>query len=155
MPRWEFETRLSRPPGRGTWTLALVPPEVAKDTGIKARLRVRGTIDGVPFSCSLLPAGQGRHFVVVNGEIRGKIGKSAGAKVRIAMDIDSSPVVVAVPSDLAKALRGNPKAQIAFRGMAPSHRKAFAQWVEGAKKPETRARRLAKALEMIERNQVL
>jgi len=155
MARWEFKTVLSRPPGIGTWTMALVPPSVAKDTGIKARLRVKGTIDGVPFSCSLLPQGGGRHFVVVNKEIRDRIGKSAGASVTVTMDIDATPAVVSVPADLAGALRRNRKARAAFEGIAPSHRKAYAQWIEEAKKPETRSRRLAKALEMLEKGQVL
>ena len=155
MARWEFKTVLSRPPGVGTWTMALVPPSVAKDTGIKARLRVKGTIDGVPFSCALLPQGGGRHFVVVNKEIRDRIGKSAGASVSVTMDIDTTLPVESVPADLAKALKGNKKARAAFEDMAPSHRKAYAQWIEDAKKPETRSRRLAKALEMIEKRQVL
>jgi hypothetical protein len=155
MARWEFETVLSRPPGVGTWTLALVPPAIAEETGIRARVRVKGTIDGVPFRCSLLPAGGGRHFVVVNREIRDRIGKVAGASVKVLMDVDTAPVVVAIPSDFAKALRGNKRAQKAFENMAPSHRKAYVQWIEGAKMPETRARRLKKALGMIAENQFL
>jgi len=153
--RWQFETKLSRPPGVGTWTLALVPVEIAKETGMKARLRVRGTIDGVPYRCSLLPAGGGRHFVVVNKEIRDKIGKAAGAGVSVTMDVDTAPPVVPIPADLASALKKDKKARDAFEEMAPSHRKAYAQWIGGAKKSETRSRRLAKALEMIQKGQVL
>jgi len=155
MARWEFETVLSRPPGVGTWTLALVPPAIAEETGIRARLRVKGTIDGVPFRCSLLPAGGGRHFVVVNREIRDRLGKAADATVKVSMDVDHAPVVVAIPSYFSKALRANKKAQKAFENMAPSHRKAYVQWIEGAKRPETRARRLKRALGMIAENRVL
>ena len=93
--------------------------------------------------------------MVVNKGIRDQIGKSAGATVSVTMDIDPTPQVVSIPPDLAGALKRNKKASVAFEEMAPSHRKAYARWIGEAKKPETRSRRVAKALEMIEKRRVL
>lgn len=52
------------------------------------------------------------------------------------------------PEDLATALR---KAGLAdfFRDCTPSHRREYVQWIVGAKKPETRASRIAQAVKMI------
>ena len=149
MARWSFDTDLERPEGTGTWTFAPIPVDLAAQTGIKARLRVKGTIDGIPFKGTLLPFGSGRHFIVVKSELRAKIGKGAGDRVKIAMDLDTSPVLVAIPRDFAAALKSRPGVKVEFEKMAPSHRKAYVEWVDGAKGKDTRARRIAKALSMI------
>ncbi len=56
---------------------------------------------------------------------------------------------VAVPDDLAKALAASPAAQAAFAALPPSHQREHVRAVEEAKKPETRARRVAKAVELL------
>ncbi len=92
---------------------------------------------------------------MVKKELREKIGKKAGDKVTLAMDIDASPLVLHVPDDLSRALAGNTPAKAYFDKVAHSHKKAFIEWIEGAKRPETRARRVARALEMLSKAKVL
>ncbi len=53
------------------------------------------------------------------------------------------------PDDFARALAKVTAAQAAWDALPPSHRKAYLDWIAGAKKPETRARRIEKALAMI------
>ncbi len=53
---------------------------------------------------------------------------------------------VAVPSALAAALRNDTKARAAFRALAPSHQREYAEWIGEAKREETVARRVATAL---------
>lgn len=150
MTRISFRTRLVRPPGTGTWTFALVPPSASTALGgLKARMRIRGSVDGVPFTSSLMPRGGGTLFVVVNQELRTKIGKTHGETIQVEMEVDTRPVVISVPQNLKVALAGQPKAMACFEGLAPSHRKAYVRWIEEAKKPETRERRVAKAVAML------
>lgn len=120
-----------------------------KQTGIKARLRVKGTIDAVPFKGTLLPFGSGKHFVVVKKELRDKIGKNAGDAVKVEFDLDTSPVKVSIPKDFAAALSSAPGAEAEFENMAPSHKKAYVTWIESAKAQGTRANRIGKAILMI------
>ncbi len=54
-----------------------------------------------------------------------------------------------VPPDLLEALDVKPDARKIFDGLAYTHRKEYVNWIADAKKPETRARRLQKAVEMI------
>lgn len=54
---------------------------------------------------------------------------------------------VVVPADLRAALAKSPKARRTFDGFAPSHRREYVEWITGAKHEETRARRLAIAIE--------
>ncbi|HEV2139541.1 MAG TPA: YdeI/OmpD-associated family protein [Nitrososphaerales archaeon] len=126
-----------------------MPVDLAKQTGIKARLRVKGTIDAVPFKGTLLPSGSGRHFVVVKKEVRDRIGKTAGDVATVEFDLDTVPVRVPIPKDFDSALASAPKAKAEFQAMAPSHKKAYVTWIESAKAQETRTRRIAKAVAMI------
>jgi hypothetical protein len=56
---------------------------------------------------------------------------------------------VTVPADLAAALRKNAKARAAFAKFPPSHRREYVEWITGATREETRARRLATAVAWI------
>ena len=51
-----------------------------------------------------------------------------------------------IPPDLAKALRGHENAYGNFRGFAPSQRLGIIEWITMAKRPQTRARRIAEAV---------
>jgi uncharacterized protein YdeI (YjbR/CyaY-like superfamily) len=50
------------------------------------------------------------------------------------------------PVYLLTALRRNRKALATFQGFSPSHKRAYVEWVTGAKSEETRARRIATAV---------
>jgi uncharacterized protein YdeI (YjbR/CyaY-like superfamily) len=54
---------------------------------------------------------------------------------------------VAAPADLLAALRKNAKARKCFEAFPPSHRRAYIEWIVGAKRVETRQRRIATAIE--------
>ena len=51
-----------------------------------------------------------------------------------------------MPPDLARALAGDKKAKASFDGLSFSHRREYAQWIAGAKREETRAARVSKAV---------
>lgn len=53
------------------------------------------------------------------------------------------------PSDLAAALKKNAKARATFEAFAPSHKREYIEWITEAKREETRARRLAQAVEWL------
>ena len=55
-----------------------------------------------------------------------------------------------IPRIIKKALAANAKAWKNFRNLAPSHRKAYLQWIMEAKKDETRERRLREAVARLE-----
>jgi hypothetical protein len=59
------------------------------------------------------------------------------------------PPTVEAPADLAKALAKSDAARALWEAMAYSHRKEYVGWIEEAKKAETRARRVDKAIEMM------
>jgi hypothetical protein len=60
-------------------------------------MRIRGTIDGTHLRSSLMPTRDGDVFVVVNKELREKIGKGNGEVVEMPMGWDTSAVVDSIP----------------------------------------------------------
>ncbi len=54
-----------------------------------------------------------------------------------------------VPADLAAALKTHRKARATFEGFPPGHRREYIEWITGAKREETRARRLATTIEWL------
>jgi uncharacterized protein YdeI (YjbR/CyaY-like superfamily) len=52
-----------------------------------------------------------------------------------------------MPTELAEALRKNPKARATFEAFSPSHRREYVEWITEAKGEDTRQRRLANAIE--------
>jgi uncharacterized protein YdeI (YjbR/CyaY-like superfamily) len=65
------------------------------------------------------------------------------------MEKDDEPRAIATPPDLLKALSARKSAKAAWDKLSYTHRKEYINAIEEAKKPETRARRIAKAVEMI------
>jgi uncharacterized protein YdeI (YjbR/CyaY-like superfamily) len=56
---------------------------------------------------------------------------------------------VRVPPDLGAALKSNAKAKQTFDAFAPSHRREYIEWITGAKRDETRKRRVEAAVRMM------
>ena len=52
-----------------------------------------------------------------------------------------------VPTDLSAALKKNKRALAVFEKFAPSHKREYIEWITEAKRDETRAKRLAQAVE--------
>lgn len=144
-----FTAKLVRMEGVGTWTYLVVPFDVEKAFGRGGQVKVAGTIAGVSFRSSLLPNGDGNHFLVVPKAVRDKAKAKVGDRVKVALGLDAAPRAVEAPPDLAKALVGNKAAKQAWEAFAPSHRKAYVAWIVEAKRQETRARRIEKAVVMM------
>ena len=52
----------------------------------------------------------------------------------------------AVPPELAEALSGDAAATATWQGFPPGCRREYCDWIAGAKRPETRAKRVAQAI---------
>jgi hypothetical protein len=125
-----------------------VPFDVEKVFGVK-RLKAIATIDGEPYRGSVVRMGSEHHILIVLKGIREKIGKTIGDEVSITLREDSEPRVVDLPPDLAKVLRGEKEARAIFDALAYTHKREYVMWIEEAKRPETRANRIIKAIAML------
>jgi len=135
-------------PGKA-WTTLIPPFSVEKTWGTKARVPVKGTMNGHAFRCSLFPMGNGKHCIMVNKDMQKGAGASQGDTVSVVLEMDTAPRVVKVPADLGRTLAKNAKAKVVFEKYTYAQQKAFVDFITEAKKKETRGRRLEKAVAML------
>lgn len=112
------------------------------------RFPVVATVNGYTWRASVARMG-GEFLLGLSREVRKAAGVEAGDTVEVALELDAAPREVEVPPALAAALAGDAAASAAFDGLAYTHRKEFARWIEEAKREETRERRVAQALTML------
>ena len=128
----------------------IFPYDVKKEFGA-ARVKIKASFDGVPYRGSLVPMGikEGYPLLILK-EIRKTINKSFGDYVNVVLEKDIEERTVEIPDDLAKALSKKKTLKSVFNAMSYTHRKEYVNYINDAKKPETRLRRIEKTLLMIE-----
>lgn len=152
MPRTDtesFRATLTGEGSGGAWVFLKVPFDVQKVFGTRARLAVKGTINGFAYRTSIFPDGKGGHSMMVNKALQKGAKAAAGETVAVTMAPDTTPRSVKVPKDLKAALAKAPEAAAVFDKLSYTHRKEFVEWIEQAKKPETRSARVEKTIAMV------
>jgi len=128
---------------------AITPPvDVPEFFGTRARVPIRGTINGYPFRLSLMPYG-GIHMMPVNSTLCRGAGVKPGDQVEVVMESDEENRTVDAPPPLKKELAKNKTARANWEKLAFTHKKEMAQSILGAKQEETRTRRLAKVVDVL------
>jgi hypothetical protein len=110
---------------------------------------VVATVNGRSAAATLVPAGAGRHRLLINTTLRKAAQADAGDVVGIELRPDPGSHRLSVPEDLRAGLKIHPKAGKAFEALAPGHRRQFIHWFDSAKAPETRRRRLNRAIDIL------
>lgn len=129
----------------GTTTGLVVPPEEVEALGGGRRPKVTATLNGYSYRTSVAFMG-GEFWLGVSAEHRGKSGLKAGDALDVTLELDTAPREVEVPPDLAAALDADPSAKAAFKALSYSHKRRHVMAIADARTPETRARRIAKAV---------
>lgn len=131
-----------------------VPEEISRALGGKGYISVVASTQGLAVRTTLVPAGNGQYRLFVDGKIRKKLGVDASNLIGIILWRDTKPNEISVPEDVAAALRKTHGARRAFENITPALRREFLRWVLNAKRPETRVKRIARAIPiLIERAQ--
>ncbi|MGB9378733.1 MAG: YdeI/OmpD-associated family protein [Mycobacteriales bacterium] len=128
--------------------------EQRAELGGGVRIPVAGTINGAAFRTTSFRMGDFTG-IAFRKQIQLAAGAAPGDEVDLEIERDTAPRLVEVPAELAKALADDATARAAFDGMSFTHRREYAEWIAGARKDETRERRLAKALTMLRAGQPL
>lgn len=122
-----------------------VPAGVVEELGGGARPRVTITINGHSWQ-SRVAIMRGRHLLGLSNANRRAAAVDVGDEVEVELELDTEPRVLVEPADLARALDADPPARAAYDRLSYTHRRRHILAVEGAKKPETRARRIDQVL---------
>ena len=114
----------------------------------KVRAPVRVTINGYTFRSTIAAMG-GPPFVPFRRSHREAAGLEGTETLRVTLDLDTETREVTPPPDFVKALKACPPAWDRWREMSYTHQREYVEAIEEAKKPETRARRVAGAVRTI------
>jgi hypothetical protein len=131
-----FTARLE---GRG-----LVVPLDAKALWGEARPPVVCTLNGHEYRSRLMVYG-GQTWLGLTNAFRRQAGLAEGDEVEVEIDRDDTPREVQVPPEIA----ADDESRAAFEKLSFTHQREYAEWIAGAKRAETRERRIARALEML------
>jgi hypothetical protein len=141
-----FKGKLTPTPRGGGGCLVPVPRDVAAKLGLKGMPKIQAVIAGQPYRGSLMPMGDGTYCLGVLKSIQEAAGVGFGDTVNVELQLDTTPRVVEPPPDLARALARDKKLAASWEKLSFTNKKEMAVSLTDAKKPETRARRLAAAL---------
>lgn len=130
-----------------------VPEEVVAGLGSGKRPAVRVTINGYTYRSTVAPMG-GVSMLPVSAEVRESAGVAAGDEVEVDVEVDEAPREVSVPPDFAEALDGDAEAKRFFDGLSYSNKRRFVLPIEDAKTPETRQRRIEKAVSTLHEGKI-
>jgi hypothetical protein len=106
------------------------------------------TINGYEYR-STVAVYSNTYYLPLRREIREAAKVDFGDIVPVAIELDEEPRVVEAPADLAGALEAAPDSGAQFDRLSYSHRKEYVDWIESAKREETRRNRVATAVEML------
>ncbi|HXN77891.1 MAG TPA: YdeI/OmpD-associated family protein [Candidatus Dormibacteraeota bacterium] len=144
-----FKGVLTPTPRGGGGCLVPVPRQVAAKLGLKGMPKIAAVIAGHPYRGSLMPMGDGTYCLGVLKSIQEAAGVGFGDSISVELELDTTPRVVEPPADLARAMAGNKRMAEKWDKLSFTNKKEMARSLEEAKRPETRERRLAAALEKL------
>lgn len=147
MLQFESELVAGKKAPYDTWTFVTVPDVVYRELG-KARPAVCGTIGGVEFRGTVNRSG-GVPRLLIKRELLGRIGAVRGDVVEVRLELDLEPRDVEVPPELRAVFEEDRQLAELYAASSPSMRRAWATYVDEAKRGETRLRRAEKAREGI------
>ena len=124
-----------------------IPPEVIESLNAGKRPKIVVSVGGVSYRSTVAVMG-GQYMVGLTQEQRARTGLKAGDPIEVTIELDTAPRVVEAPADLLAAL-GAAGVRQAWERLSYSHQKEHVRAIEEAKAPETRQRRVDKAVAMV------
>jgi hypothetical protein len=121
----------------------------SREPGKPKYVPVVAIVNGCTARVSLMPAGGGRYRIQLNTALRKAARADVGDVVHVELRLDRASREQPVPADLRLALKENPAARRAFDELTTGHRRHFIKWFDSAKGPDTRIRRLGRAIDFL------
>jgi hypothetical protein len=146
-----FKAKLQRPesPKGAAWTFLVLPKGASAKLPSRGLTTVEGTVNDQPFQATLSPDGQRSHWLKVSRKLREDAGANPGDTVALEVRSVAEEPEPKVPAELRKALAAAPKAKAVWSDITTRARMDWIQWIESAKRDDTRTRRIDNACEML------
>jgi len=126
-----------------------IPFNVEKIMGSK-RPKIKAIFDGkAEYRGSLVRIQTPFHMLLLRKDVRAAIGKNIGDIIEVSVELDTEPREVEVPPALQQWLDKEPDIKGFFGKLSFTHRKEYVNYLNEAKREETRLKRLEKVVEML------
>jgi hypothetical protein len=114
----------------------------------KVRAPIKVTVNGHAFRTTVVAMG-GPPCIGLRRSHREAAGVEGGDAVEVRVELDTEPRIVKPPADLVKALKAAPSGWERWQALSYTHQREHVEAIEEAKAPETRARRIGRAVEAV------
>lgn len=128
-------------------TYVEIPFDVEAVFGAK-RVKVKASFDGKEYRGSIVRMAE-CYMIGLTQAIRKEIGKIPGDTVIVEVEKDEQERTIEMPEDFVTTLSEVPNALEFFEKLSFTNKKEYVQWIFTAKKAETRAERIQKAVSML------
>lgn len=125
-----------------------VPDEIVAELGAGRRPAVTVMLNGYRYRSTIAVMG-GTTLISVSNQVRADSGLAVGDVVRVELALDTAARVIIPPDDLVAAMTGAPGSRDAFDRLSYSNQQRHVLAIEGAKTPETRARRITSTIDLL------
>lgn len=146
---YTFDAVLQHRDGAAQLTVAYFPYSVETEFGSRNRVDIHGTVEGLAFRATLMPSGEGLHYMILNQALRKKIGKHAGDTAHFNICRDPNAQFVDIPEYLLDCLAEEPAALEKLLNSNPSTKRWAVQFVSEVKSESARANRIIKVMEVL------
>lgn len=133
--------------GRGGGIVLKVPFDPAREWGERLRYDVTGSVDGHKVRGKLVLRGDAYYLQLGPAWCRDN-GVGGGGVAAVSLQLEG-PQVAAMDEDVASALSLAPEARRFFESLPTFYRKNYMRWISQARRPETRARRVAEMVQLL------
>jgi uncharacterized protein YdeI (YjbR/CyaY-like superfamily) len=145
-----FKATLERIPSKLNWVIIRIPFDVSKVWGTRAKVRVKGEINGFAFRSSVYPTSEGYHCMLIRKGMQTGANTAVGDTAQFSLEPDTAKRVAIIPAELQHIL----KEDLSFRRwfkeqLTFSMRKWICDWVVNVKNPASRLRRAEQVAEQL------
>ena len=146
------EVKLRRPADVGEddgWAFVLLPQSESDKFSRRGRTSAQVSMNGCAFQVTLEPDGQLSHWFKIPASLMKDACVTAGECVALEVQPCVEELEPELPPAFRELLDDSPEARLAWEGTTTIARIDWIHWMESAKQPKTRMKRMKDACEML------
>lgn len=110
------------------------------------RVKVKATFDGIEYKGSIVKMRGDCHILGITKAIRKSLNKTFGDIIDVTIEEDKEERIVEIPKEFKELLEKETKAKEFFETLSYSNKRKYILWITGAKKEETKIKRMNEAI---------
>jgi uncharacterized protein YdeI (YjbR/CyaY-like superfamily) len=144
-----FKATLEPIPSRLGWVIIRIPFNVSKVWGTRAKVRVKGEMNGFAFRAPVFPTSKGYHCMLIKKSMQAGANAAVGDTAQFRLEPDTAKRVATVPAELQRILNEDRSFRRWFDQLSFSMRRWICYWITQVKSPEARVRRAEQVAEQL------